>query len=218
MCIGVSETWAAGPGSLLGRGGGWEGNTAPVAPTGPHGELGLVVQLGRQPATALSLCVGPWQNCPPDQCPGRTLAFLQVDDDLETRYLRAQKAELSFSLDVPGKVGVHSTCMPSITYCLAALLICCIQHLFMLLIRPHAVVCAAVPLACMCPAPGESSSSVSTFPHCRARCVVCYTTSRMRTTERRCPWRHQQRQQPLGPSAALACEGASHRQDHPRWA
>jgi len=143
---------------------------------------------------------------------------LKVDDDLETRYLRAQKAELSFSLDVPGKVGVHSTCMPSITYCLAALLICCIQHLFMLLIRPHAVVCAAVPLACMCPAPGESSSSVSTFPHCRARCVVCYTTSRMRTTERRCPWRHQQRQQPLGPSAALACEGASHRQDHPRWA
>ncbi len=31
--------------------------------------------------------------------------LLKVDDDLETRYLRAQKAELSFSLDVPGKVG-----------------------------------------------------------------------------------------------------------------
>lgn len=34
----------------------------------------------------------------------------EVEDDLETRLLRAQQAELPFTLQVPDKASCHGTC------------------------------------------------------------------------------------------------------------
>lgn len=39
-----------------------------------------------------------------------TRRLVEVDDDLETKMLRAQKSELPFTLDVPGKVTMQLSC------------------------------------------------------------------------------------------------------------